>query len=184
MNIFINIVAYQLCWFACILGAANAMPWAGVLITAAVVGYHLYTARKPGAEIALIVFAAVLGAVWDSALVAAGWLVYPSGTLIEGTAPYWIVTLWIGFATTLNVSMRWLKGRLLLASALGAIAGPLAYFGGAKLGGVIFVNPAAGLSALAVGWALIMPLLAAMSKRFDGFGESQSTPTASAAVGS
>ncbi len=180
MTVLINFVTFQICWFACILGGANGLPWAGLIVTAAAVAYHLRTSAKPGAEAALIGAAAIMGAVWDSGLVAAGWLVYPSGMLIDGTAPYWIVALWIAFATTLNVSLRWLKGRLVLAAALGAIAGPLAYFGGAKLGGVTFVDPAAGLTALAAGWAVMMPLLMVLSNRLDGFGESQLQAPASA----
>ncbi|MDH3712893.1 MAG: DUF2878 domain-containing protein [Gammaproteobacteria bacterium] len=169
MNIAINFGLYQLCWFACILGGANALPWLGVILMAVAVVYHLHSANEPLAELKLMLIAGLLGAVWDSGLVAAGWLVYPSGTLIEGTAPYWIFALWIGFATNLNVTLRWLRGRPALASALGAAAGPIAYLGGEKLGGLTFEDTFAGLSALAIGWAVIMPLLVAVATRHDGF---------------
>ena len=65
---------------------------------------------------------------------AAGWLEYPSGILLSNTAPHWIVAMWVLFASTLNVSLRWLRGRWALATLLGAVAGPLAYYGGAGLG--------------------------------------------------
>lgn len=169
MQILVNFGLYQLCWFASVLGGAHDLPWLGVAVLTAVVAYHLRSATEPGAELMLMLFAGLLGGAWDSALVAMGWLAYPSGILLEGTAPYWIVALWIGFATSLNISLRWLKGRLVLASVLGAVTGPLAYLGGEKLGGVVFEDPFAGLAALTVGWAMIMPLLVILATRFDGF---------------
>ena len=154
MKIAINIGIYQICWIGCILGAANQMPLIGVGLVAAAVAYHLYTAPRAGAEIGLIFIAAAVGAVWDSLLVAAGWLVYPSGTLVQGAAPYWIVALWISFATTFNVSLRWFKQRLAWAAVFGAIGGPLAFLAGERLGGVVFTDHVAGVTALALGWAV------------------------------
>ena len=68
----------------------------------------------------------------------------------------------------MNVSLRWMRGRYLLALVMGAIAGPLAYVGGAKLGGIVFIDKTAGLIALSVGWGLMMPLLVLLAERFDG----------------
>ena len=159
MNIFLNFALFQVTWFACVLGAAHGVPWAGPLVVAAVAAYHLGRAAEPRGEALLLMLAALIGLAFDSLLVSAGWLTYPAGQWHPLLAPYWIVAMWIGFATTLNVSMAWLKGRSYLAFVLGAIGGPLAYLGGAKLGGVSFVDTTAALAALAMGWALIMPLL-------------------------
>jgi hypothetical protein len=73
------------------------------------------------------------------------------------------------FATTLNVSLRWLRGRPLLGALLGAVGGPLAYLAGAKLGGIELLEPALALSALAAGWALLLPLLQRLATELDGF---------------
>ena len=145
------------------------MPWLGVVVIAMAIGYHLFTAAQPMPEISLILIAALIGAIWDSLLVAAGWLVYPSGLLFENTAPYWIVALWAVFATTFNVSLVWFKTRLLFASLFGAIGGPLAYLAGERLGAVEFTSHMAGLSALAIGWAVLMPLMMCLSRRWNGF---------------
>ena len=106
---------------------------------------------------------------WDSLLASSGLLVYRSGTLVAGTAPYWIVAMWLLFSTTLNVSLSWLKGRLLLAAVVGAISGPLAFYGGHKLGAVDFPDFGAAMLALAVGWALILPGLVYAAGRLNGF---------------
>ena len=179
MNPILNIAIYQLGWFACILGAANGAPLTGVFVVAAAVAYHLYCTTDARAEAMLIALAALAGAVWDSLLVMAGWLVYPSGMLIDGMAPYWIVALWVIFATTFNVSLRWFKRRLGLAALFGAIGGPLAFLAGERLGGVTFTDYPAAIGALAVGWALLMPAMMLLAQRFNGFREE---PAASPAI--
>ena len=168
MNILINAAAFQLGWFACVLGGANQLPWLGTLVAVLIVSWHLSKAQRPGLEFALLAGVGTLGALWDSLLVAAGWLVYPSGTLMANSAPHWIVAMWVLFASTLNVSLRWLRGRWMLSTALGAIAAPLAYYAGAGLGGVVIPEPLAAFAALAMGWALFMPLLIRLSTRLDG----------------
>jgi hypothetical protein len=175
MKLLINIVIYQICWLACILGGAGGMPLLGPGLVGLAVVYHLYTAPSPRPELILLAIAAAIGSVWDSMLVAAGWLVYPSGTLLAGTAPYWITALWVAFATTFNVSLRWFKPRLLLAAVFGAIGGPLAFLAGERLGGVVFTDYSAALTALALGWALLMPLMMLFAQRFNGFDETATT---------
>jgi hypothetical protein len=169
MAVAINFVLFQLAWFACVLGAAYQMPWIGPLAVAAIVGYHLLRVPEPRAEIALLVIVALIGAVFDSVLVSTGWLAYPSGQWAAYLAPYWIVAMWVAFATTFNVSLNWLKGRPLLGFAFGAVGGPLAFVAGEKLGGVTLVEPVAALAALAIGWGLITPVLMALAARFDGW---------------
>lgn len=168
MNLFLNFAAFQLGWFACVLGGANQLPWLGTLVAALIVSWHLSLAQRPGREFTLLAAVGAAGALWDSLLVASGWLDYPSGTLLNNTAPHWIIAMWVLFASTLNVSLRWLRGRWMLATVLGAVAGPLAYYAGAKLGGVVIVQPMLAFTALALGWAAFVPLLIRLSTRFDG----------------
>ena len=169
MAIAINIIAFKIGWLACVLGGANRLPWLGAIAAVAIVAFHVSSAARPGVELRLVLAAGILGTIWDSILASTGWLTYTSGTLFAGTAPYWIVAMWLLFSTTLNVSLGWLKGRLALAALVGAVAGPLAFYAGHKLGAVQFENATLALGALAVGWAAIMPLLVVIAGRFDGF---------------
>ncbi|MEZ5583023.1 MAG: DUF2878 domain-containing protein [Candidatus Competibacteraceae bacterium] len=172
MPILLNFLAFQFGWLACVLGGAYGLPWLGTGLAMALIAAHIRWTANPRRELILILTIGVLGAAWDSLLVALGWLIYPSGTLIAGTAPHWIVAMWMLFATTLNVSLRWLHGRLLLATVLGALGGPLAYFAGYRLGGVEFSQLWVGLTALGLGWAVLMPLLTVLAERFDGMRQS------------
>jgi hypothetical protein len=183
VTLLINILIYQVAWIVCILGGANGMPLLGVVVVALAVAYHLYRAGDARPEMVLIGCAALIGAVWDSLLVASGWLVYPSGTLVEGTAPYWIVALWIVFATTLNVSLRWFKQHLVIAALFGAAGGPLAYYAGARLGGVTFTDTTLALTALGIGWTVLMPSMMLLAQRYNGYPQTAPARTAIAADG-
>ena len=174
--IVINALVFQAGWFCCVLAGANHMPWLGTMTALLIVACHVFQAKDMRKELSLILIAGGIGAVWDSLLVYAGWLQYPSGTLIAGTAPHWIVAMWLLLATTLNVSLKWLKQRLLLAAVLGAVSGPGAYLAGWKLGGVQIPDLQVAMLALACGWALFMPLLIVLSNRFDGFKQQPSYP--------
>ena len=97
--------------------------------------------------------------------------IFDSGVLLQGLAPYWMVALWAIFATTLNVSLRWLRGRAVLAAALAAVGGPAAYYAGAQLGALKLVAPGAALAAIGAGWAVIAPALLAAARRVDGYAQ-------------
>jgi len=74
--------------------------------------------------------------------------------------PIWIVALWMAFATSVDVSLRWLRQRPMLGAAFGAVGGNLAYQAGQKLGAVSFspMDPHAAL-ALALVWGVAIPVL-------------------------
>jgi hypothetical protein len=171
MNMLINFAAFQIGWFSSVLGAAQQMPWLGPVAFLLVLAIHLRFARRPQVEIGLVITCGVIGLVFDSVLVAAGWVTYPSGLFNELLAPYWIVTMWMLFGTTLNLSMGWLKGRPLLAALLGAVGGPASYVAGQKLGGIVFLEFVPAIIALAIGWAVFMPILMALAERFDGMSD-------------
>jgi Protein of unknown function (DUF2878) len=173
MHLIANIVLFQIGWFACVLGAANNLAWIGSLTALAIAVLHVQLAKRSAVELQLLLLVVTLGFAWDSLIASAGLMQFNSGVMLDGLAPYWMAALWLAFATTLNVSMRWMRGRVLIAILFGAIGGPLAYYAGAKLGALSFPDPVLGLTAQAVGWGLLMPLLVKIAVRFDGI-ESQS----------
>ena len=169
MYLILNIIGFKIGWLSSVVGAASQMPWLGPAVLLVVLFVHLRQAARPQLELGLVVACGFIGAWFDSLLAAAGWVAYPSGQLSPYLAPYWIVTMWMLFATTLNRSMSWLKGRHGLAVVLGAIAGPMSYYAGNKLGGIEFLNPVAATVALSIGWAVLMPIVMMLAERLDGF---------------
>lgn len=169
MQILVNILGFKLGWLSSVVGAAREMPWLGPAVLLAILAVHLRQARRPDLELGLVIACGIIGAWFDSILAATGWVSYPSGQIDPHFAPYWIVAMWMLFATTLNRSMSWLKGRQALAAAMGAIAGPMSYYAGNRLGGIEFEDPLAATIALSVGWALIMPVVVLLAERLNGF---------------
>jgi hypothetical protein len=89
-------------------------------------------------------------------------------------APPWILALWAVFAMTLHRSLDMLRGRRLIAAALGGIGGPAAYLAAARGWGAVELVPSlpVSLAWLGVAWAAALALLATLARR-DGTGTAQ-----------
>ena len=165
----LNAVVYQCAWFACVLGAAAQRPAIGIAVAAAAVLWHLHGARAPRRELQLIGIAVVAGALFESLLIASGWVRMAPSVLLGSFTPLWMVALWAAFATTLNVSLRTLRRRHLLCALLAAVGAPLAYAAAARLGAMQWERAPAAIVLIAAGWALILPMLMRAALRFDGY---------------
>lgn len=162
-----NLVLFQAGWFAAVLGAANGMPWLGILVIAGSLALHLNRAAEPGREGRLIVGVLGVGFIFESLLAASGWAAYAYHT--ASTPPVWMIALWANFAATLNVALRSLRARAGLLAAFGLVGGPLAYWGGASLGALAWLETGPALIYIALGWAILMPLLGRLALRLDGY---------------
>jgi branched-subunit amino acid transport protein len=71
-----------------------------------------------------------------------------------------MAALWFNFAMLVSISLSWLKGKHLLAVILGGLFGPVAYWGGEKLGAITVADTFwTGYFPLALLWALVLPFL-------------------------
>ena len=77
--------------------------------------------------------------------------------------------MWVLFATTLNIGLKWVKRHWLLAAAAGAVGGPMAFFGGERLGAVILDDATVSLAVIGIGWAVLLPVLASLAARCNGY---------------
>lgn len=164
----LNFVLFQAAWFAGVLGAAHGRPLLGTAMVALVIAWHLTVSARPAVEARLVGAVLLVGAVFETFCVQLNQVTYASGQPIPQLAPYWMVAMWGLLAIALNVTMRWMKRRWLLAAVLGAIAGPMSYAGGVRLGAATFLHATAALVTLAISWAVLMPLMMWLSDRFDG----------------
>ena len=158
-SLFINLTLFKAGWLACVFGAAAGMPLIGVAAVGVAVIVHLLLSRDARSEGVLLILATALGLSWESTLVAVGIVSYDVGILLPGVAPYWIVAMWVLFATTLNSGMRWLRRSLPVAVAAGAIGGPMSFFAGQKAGAVTFSDTGIALVVIGIGWAVLLPLM-------------------------
>lgn len=165
-----NLLLFQVAWFAAVLGAAGGMAWLGPLVLIPVLGVHLFLQENRRGETRLILAAAAIGFIFDTLMVATGVFTPIRSILPRPLSPPWMVGLWMNFAATLNVSMSWLLGRYWTAALFGAFGGPLAYYGGARLGATETIPSMSDMAMLAVGWAVMTPLLVRLATHFGEYG--------------
>jgi hypothetical protein len=156
---FLNVGLFQAAWFAAVLGAAYEKAWLGPLVLLPVLAVNLAMAPDRESELKLWAVAGVLGLLFDTAMIAAGVFAPRQRLFPHPVSPPWMIGLWLNFAATLNQSLGWLHARPLPAALFGAVGGPLAYYGGARLGATEVVPGVAGLLVLAIGWGIMTPLL-------------------------
>jgi hypothetical protein len=165
-RVIINFLLFQTGWFATIYGAANGLPWVGVAVVVPILMWHLVTSSLWQAELKLMLALAVIGAVLDQSLLFLGLVTFPPAGWPASLLPVWMVMLWMLFATTLNVSMRWMGGRYAIAIVFGAVGGVLAYLAGEKLGAIL-LHDHVSLLMIALNWALAMPLAVYLAGYFS-----------------
>lgn len=168
MPLVVNLLAYQCAWLACVLGAAHQQLAIALVVSLAVLLLHLATASAPRLELALIGVAVVTGGLFESGLVAGGWVRVNDALLVGSSTPLLMVVLWAVFATTLNVALRPLRGRHVLIALLAAVGAPLAYLGGSRLGALEIPDTMPALLLISAGWAVMLPLLMRTAQRLDG----------------
>ena len=161
----VNLSLFKIGWLASVFTAAASMPVVGTIVVGIAVAAHLWLSHDSQNELKLLAFAAFLGLIWESLLVASGIVSYEASSILPGVAPYWIVGMWVLFATTLNVAMRWLRKSVFVAAAAGAAGGPLSFLAGEKMGAVSFADPALALIIIGLGWAVLLPLLVNFAQR-------------------
>jgi hypothetical protein len=149
-----NFVLFQVGWFACVLGAVWGDYWLGPATAVIVLAVYLWQARCLRRAILLTVSIAMLGSLIDGFLTWMLVLRFDASPWTIGGLPLWMAALWVMFATTLDVSLRWLQRRPAIAGLLGAVAGPLAYVGAERLGAVRLGTDA--VAWLALEWSVMM----------------------------
>ncbi len=163
---FINFILFQAVWLIAVYGAARGLTWPGLAAIGVFATVHGLLVPRPRADFILLAIAVVAGMICDTLIVQSGLLRVVTPFPVPGFAPLWMLVLWANLALAVNHCLGWLHGHGWLAAAAGAVGGPLAYIGGAKLG-------AADLGAslwvvavpLAIIWAIITPLLFRLAAR-------------------
>jgi len=172
-----NLLLFQLGWFACVLGGAYDQVLLGSIIAMAVIAYHIHRANDTVQELRLLTLALIIGLVYESIVTSQGLARYSHGQVFDFIAPLWMILMWPLFATTLNLSMRWLKTLApLLIALIGGLFAPLAYYAGNRLGAVEYDNFILSMGIISIAWAVLLPALVTISLKFDGYNISPKKP--------
>lgn len=147
----VNLISFNLVWFGLVYWGNAFIP-----VAAAFFCWHLYYTRNNDfIEIRLIFIVATIGVFIDSALHYLGVFIFTENNHL----PFWLITLWLCFATTLSHSLRFLDHSKIFQGLIGAIVAPLSYMAGQQFDAVkfslSFINT---YLLLAIIWGLLMML--------------------------
>lgn len=157
IRLILNIVLFQIGWFACILLSPH---WAYISCVSILSAHFIWVVPKgrrmteAGALIKVLVVGAVLEVLYFRWAV----LIREDGILFP---PIWLLLIWLMFATTFSHSLVWLRSKLYLAVIFAAIAAPMSYYAGAQLNTQVSFNASSTMSVMVISitWALVFPLL-------------------------
>ena len=167
MTFWATLAAYELVWFAAVIGAGHGLAWPGVAGTLLFATWRLTVSRHRATELKLVAVALLLGLFLETLWVRFGLLRFAAPWPVQ-THPAWLMALWAAFALTVVPLFGYLRERPWLAAALGAAGGPLAYLGAAR-GWHAVLLPAPqwpSLLALAVGWGIALPCLTGLARHW------------------
>lgn len=162
-------LAFQVVWLVCAIGAASGNDVPGIAAALVFAAAMIGSSPQPVRDALVVAVSGVAGFVIESALVIAGLVRFSAPWPIETMAPAWMVALWIAFGASLpSFADKLGARRLKIAATLGAVAGPLAYLAGARLGALQLLGSVTlSLLVISAVWAAVMAGLVALHARFD-----------------
>ncbi|MET1254862.1 DUF2878 family protein [Aliikangiella maris] len=167
--LWLAMLIFQGGWWLIILGSHSQWFWLGALLMILLLstdyraGY--LTATRFVSQISLI----TLGILFDSLLTQLAIIRFdlsevsllaetPNSSgqhLLSLPIPDWLVILWCWFAITFERCFTWLESKLALALMLGAITGPLTYWGASYLTPITISHPLVFFLVSSLFWGLI-----------------------------
>jgi hypothetical protein len=175
----VNYITFQAGWFACVWGAGQGMVWLGPVFVAVVMAFQAgILMRMTRGQVCFILLGASIGLSLDTGMILAGVYVPVREFMPWPLAPVWIIALWVLFTGSFSLSLQALHGRPLLACLLGAVAAPLSYAAGGRMGAAS-MNPSFLHSYVAFGvvWGVTVPALFALSSALLRAEGPQPTPS-------
>ena len=166
---FWNLISVNIGWLACILGAARGHYWLGLVVVSILFVIHITAIESHKIRKIFIValLTTAIGFLMDTTLIIVG-AVEPNRWVMP--APFttiWDLMIWANFSLTLDVCLRFLQRRPLVAAFLGAICAPGTYYAGDRLGALNFSEPVfRNLLWVGAVWLFTMPCLSLMARYF------------------
>ena len=160
MRKLLNFALFQVGWFSAVFLAAYGLPSAALAAAGVAVVVSLWKFSADWAtDLRLLLAVALIGFCIDTVHLNLGVFSLVGSPRFPYLCPLWLAALWGLLGAILRGSLSWLAGRYVLSALLGAVAGPMSYLGGVKLGAASLPpDRTSSVIALAVGWAAAMPL--------------------------
>lgn len=148
-----NALLFNFIWLGCVAGRDQYL-W---IVAPLVLAYTAVLLKAGQLQLRQTIWVVITGIFVDSLYTASGIFRFEhDGVLL----PLWMCILWVGFATTLPLSMRIFSRPLSLATVTGAAGFPFSYFIGTRLDAVEFGLPFTWTMVMvAITWAVVLPIM-------------------------
>lgn len=123
----LNVLGFQAVWLVSVIGAGRGLWWPGLVVAVLFATLTLAFTPERNRDLRTLSIALPLGFLMDSILVQSQSLQFACPYPLPGLAPVWIMALWLGFALTLNHSLRSIYAKALPTFLFGLLGGPIAY---------------------------------------------------------
>ena len=136
---FLILSGYQLTWLACVFGEITySIPYLGILIGVCYLILFFYFVVNKIRFLLIAILISLPGYFFDTLMV--HYKVYTfNTTFILGTLPFWMIVLWLSFATLFDEILLIFKKYKVLGILLSGILGPVTYYLGQPIG-VLTIN--------------------------------------------
>lgn len=148
-----NIVGFQAVWLLCVIGAGRGNWLPGVLAALLFAALMLRLSGDRRRDMQTVALALPVGFAVDSLLAGSPLISYASPFPSLHWAPAWIMALWLGFAFTLNHSLKSIYRNPTLLLLFGGLGAPLSYYIAAEKFNATELAPDSPASLLLVGLA-------------------------------
>lgn len=163
-----NALGYQCSWILAMVFAGKGLEWFAALIVGGFLGLHLILTHRIKSDLWVMGVFLAIGFLIEFLNVKLGVLVFSWPYLSLFGVPVWLLSVWLSFAVLFGVTLRWMSGRYVLGSVLGAVFGPLSYWSGVRLGVAVFPEFWVSMGVLSVVWAVGMPVFLGVLKKVYG----------------
>lgn len=157
----LNLLVFNLVWTGCVIGR-NELVWLTASFTLI---YVFLLIQHTHLTLTQLLLPATTGITIDILLRISGVFVFEHSSL---AIPFWLITLWLIFATTLPLSLAVIGRKYWLAMLAGAVGFPFSYGVGESLGAIEFgMDYLPTLALLSFLWALTLPVLFCISTKLS-----------------
>lgn len=162
LKLLLNITAYYLAWFACIISASQQKPWHGLIVSLVITLIQLFFYIREHKASHIIKFMAclsVIGFSIDCIMYKLKFIGFSANPFSPYLAPPWLIGLWLSFAFILFAFSRKYFQYVRSFMIMAFFGFPLSYYAGINFGAANLPNGKLSLLILAIIWAITLPLI-------------------------
>lgn len=167
----INVVLFQAGWFLSVSLGSSGSVFKGAFLMFALASLSLLlTKDKILKKFLFMIVVLLIGTLLDSILLFFGVYGFKTASPLPWPYPIWMSVLWYGFASTVDLSLSWLRNNTKLLVLFGLLGGPPSYYIGSNFGEMVFPKGVVfALITIGIFWALMTPLIFIIAEKFNLF---------------